>query len=183
MELNEQAVKIAVKIISNAEGCILHSYPDPASPLYSALSTHGMLHKMMKGQLKWKDLPDNFKALKGSPWTLGHGETKDIKPDMEWSLEQAKTALEDRVREFMEEVLKVSPELVDESPQKIAAVTSLCYNIGLTNYKSSTVAKKIANKDFRAAADAFLMWNKAQGKILSGLVTRREIEKNLFLSV
>ena len=34
----------------------------------------------------------------------------------------------------------------------------------------------------KAAADAFLLWNKAGGKVLKGLTARREDEKKLFLT-
>ena len=182
MALNEQAVKIAVKIIKNFEGCNLTSYPDPASPLYAALSRHGMLQKYMSGDIKWDDLEDNFKALSGTPWTVGHGSTQGVTKSTVWTQAQADAALEAHVREFMEGALKASPRLVKVSPEKIAAVTSFCYNVGLNNYKTSTVAKMIAVDDMVAAANAFLLWNKAQGKILTGLVKRREVERNLFLA-
>lgn len=182
MTLNETAVKIAVKVIKMHEGCILYSYPDPASPLYQALSNNNMLHKFLTGELRWRGLPKNFQTLSGSPWSAMYGETEGIEKEMTFTQAQADQRLERRVREFMEGAIKISPELAKLSPEKIAAVTSFCYNIGLGNYKTSTVAKKIAEKDFKAAADAFLLWNKAKGKIMSGLVKRREIERNLFLA-
>ena len=180
--MNSLALKIACKIIRNFEGCNLISYPDPASPLYGALARNNMLHKYMKGDLKWKDLPDNFKALSGAPFTIGYGNTQGITHSMEWTQQKADAELEKHVAEFMEGAIKASPKLANMSPSQIAAVTSLCYNIGLNAYKTSTVARMIAAGDIYGAANGFPLWNKAQGKILDGLVKRREVERNLFLS-
>lgn len=180
--MNTLALKIACKVVKNFEGCNLVSYADPASPLYGALTRNGMLQKSLKGEIKWKDLPDNFQALSGKPWTIGWGSTENITQDMVWTQQKADAELERHVAEFMEGAIKASPKLANMNPSQIAAVTSLCYNIGLNAYKNSTVARKIAEGDMHAAADAFLMWNKAGGSIMAGLVKRREVERNLFLS-
>lgn len=185
--LDEAPVRIALKIIKNFEGCNLTSYPDPASPLYKALSTHGMLSKYMAGKLKYKDLPEHFQALSGTPWTIGFGETQGITHSMEWTQEQAVEALEKRVEEFMAGVLKSAPKLIKGSPERIAACTSLAYNIGTTAFKDSTVAKMIEADNHTAAAAAFLLWNKVRenGKlaISHGLDTRRKVESALYISI
>jgi lysozyme len=56
------------------------------------------------------------------------------------------------------------------------ALYSLCFNIGETNFKKSTVVKKINENDLQGAADAILMWNKPDV-----LVNRRKRERALFL--
>jgi GH24 family phage-related lysozyme (muramidase) len=56
------------------------------------------------------------------------------------------------------------------------ACLSLCFNIGIGGFKSSTVARKIREKRFRSAADAFLLWDNPP--VLRG---RRERERKLFL--
>lgn len=181
--LNEQAVKIAVKIIKQFEGCNLIAYPDPASDLYKALSTHNMLGKYMSGKIKFNDLEPHFQALNGKPWTAMYGETDGIKPGDTFTQQEADERLIVRVKYFMTEVLKASPKLINESAEKIAAVTSLCYNIGMSNYKNSTVCKEIAAGKYKEASDAILLWNRAQGQILDGLVKRRKTESDLFRSV
>jgi lysozyme len=181
---NEIAVKIAVKVIKQFEGLNLRAYPDPASPLYKALSLHGMLKKYMDGAILWKDLADNFKALSGAPFTCGYGETQGVTKDTVWSSEEAESRLIKRVEGFMDEVLKASPKLSNESADKLAAVTSLVYNIGITNYRTSTVAKMIAVANWVGAAAGILLWNKAGNplKIVDGLDKRRKIEAALFMS-
>ena len=182
MELNQIALQIATKVIKNFEGCCLRAYPDPASPLYHALTANGMYVRYVTGKLLHKDLPDNFKALSGAPFTIGYGETQGVNIGDVWTQEEADSRLASHIQVFMSEALSVSPKLAGLKPEQIAAVTSLVYNIGITNYKTSTVAKMIAAGDMRAAAEAFLLWNKAGGYIVQGLVNRRKVESDLFMS-
>lgn len=179
----ESAIKIAVKIIKQFEGCNLVAYPDPASPLYKALSTHNMLRKYMSGTLKHKDLPDNFKALDGKPWTAMYGETLGVRPGDVFTQEQADRQIAARVKSFMDEAISASPKLASLSPEKIAAVTSLIYNIGGPNYKTSTVARKIEAGDIQGAAAAFAPWKLVKGVVNQGLINRRKMEAALFMSV
>ena len=62
------------------------------------------------------------------------------------------------------------------------ALVSFVFNVGATAFSHSTLLKKLKSRDFDAAADEFLRWNKAGGKVLRGLTTRREAERELFLS-
>lgn len=172
------ALKIAVKVIKNFEGCNLIAYPDPKSDLYKALLLHNMLNKYMSGKILWKDLPDNFKALSGTPWTCGWGETQGVTKDTVFTQEEADTKLVASIQMRAEAILKAVPELETLSDEKIAACVSLAYNIGISAFKTSTVAKCITAGDLSAAAEAFMLWNKP-----SMLIGRRTIERNLFLSV
>jgi len=183
MELNPIAIKIATKLIKASEGCVLWAYPDPSSDLYSVLSAHGMLKKLQTGKLLYKDLPSNFKALDSHPATIGYGETQNVKMGDVWDQATADARLEYRVKVFMQAAIAISPKLASLSPEKIAAVTSLIYNIGNGQYKTSTVARKIQAGDLKGAADAFLLFNKSGGKVNQGLVNRRKVERDLFLSV
>jgi lysozyme len=115
--------------------------------------------------------------------TIGYGETKNVKEGMKWAQEKADSELVARAKEFMQAVLKASPSLLKHSPEKLAACTSLAYNIGVSAFKGSSVAKAIANEDMLVAAEAFKLWNKAAGQIVQGLVNRRKIESDLFRSV
>ena len=180
--LDETAVRIAVKIIKNAEGCELRAYPDPASPLSIALAKHNILDKYKQGKL---ELPDYLAKLSGIPWSIGYGETKDVRQGDVWTQEEADKRLEARVRGFMQEVLKSCPKLVLMRPSAIAACTSLAYNIGVSAFANSSVCKKIMAGDVQGAADSFIMWNKAGSplKVMDGLTKRRKIEADLFRSV
>lgn len=61
------------------------------------------------------------------------------------------------------------------------ALCSLIFNIGVTAFANSTVKKKLDEKNYSAAAEAFLLWKRA-GKALDILLPRRKREKELFLS-
>ena len=174
------ALDIAVNFIKQPgiEGCNLVAYPDPASPLYAAMSKANILKSYMAGKI---NRPADMAGLSGNPWTCGWGETQGVKEGMVWTQEMADSKLIERVRGFQRDVLAVSPSLSTLSPYKLAAVTSLAYNIGIGNYRSSTVAKCIAVGDHKGAAEAILLWNKAGGKVLNGLVTRRKLEREMYL--
>jgi lysozyme len=67
-----------------------------------------------------------------------------------------------------------------------AAMLSLTYNIGMANFKSSTVLRLFNTGDIAGAADAFLMWDKGTVKgqkvVIDGLHKRRVKERTVFLT-
>ena len=62
-----------------------------------------------------------------------------------------------------------------------AAILSFTYNVGVGSFKSSTLLKKLNAKDYTGACNELPKWNKAGGKVLGGLVTRREAERQICL--
>lgn len=88
--------------------------------------------------------------------------------------------LADALADFAYPVLKRNPEL-QGNPAQLAAATSLAYNIGAANYARSTVAKRFSAGDWRGACDAFLRWNMAGGRVVQGLVRRRQSEREICL--
>jgi lysozyme len=62
------------------------------------------------------------------------------------------------------------------------ALVSFSFNVGLGNLQNSTLRMKVNRGEFEGAAEQFLVWTKAGGKVLKGLVTRRTDEQALFLS-
>jgi lysozyme len=64
---------------------------------------------------------------------------------------------------------------------QFSACVSLAYNIGTGGFKRSSVFKKLnINPNDPTIADSFRLWNKGGGKVLKGLVTRREAEIQLY---
>lgn len=62
------------------------------------------------------------------------------------------------------------------------ALVSFVYNVGPGGVAASTgVGRALRRKDWRAAADALLAWNKGGGRVLPGLTRRRHAERALFL--
>ncbi|ENX41334.1 lysozyme [Acinetobacter sp. NIPH 2100] len=118
-------------------------------------------------------------------WTIGFGTTVypnniRVKKGDSCTLEQAKSFFQHDLRRFQATVNEnVNVAL---SQNQFDALVSLTFNIGQTAFKNSTLLKKLNANDYSGAADQFLVWNKGGGKILKGLVRRREVERNLFLN-
>lgn len=107
-------------------------------------------------------------------YTIGYGHNgSDVTKGMKIT--------EVRAEEYLKKDLAKSEKSVTELNQKwtqneFDALVSFCYNCGTENLK-----RLVAGRDKLQIADAFLLYNKAGGKVLSGLVRRRKAERKLFL--
>lgn len=71
----------------------------------------------------------------------------------------------------------------DTSPAQFGAMVALAYNIGLKGFTGSSVMRRHkAGASDAEVTTAFQMWNKAGGRILNGLVRRRNAEAALYRS-
>jgi lysozyme len=61
-------------------------------------------------------------------------------------------------------------------------LVSFSFNVGLGTLQRSTLRQKVLRGDIEGASNEFLKYTKAGGKVLKGLVTRRNDERALFLS-
>jgi lysozyme len=61
-------------------------------------------------------------------------------------------------------------------------LVSFSFNVGLGTLQRSTLRQKVLRGDIQGASDEFLKYTKAGGKVLKGLVTRRNDERAIFLS-
>jgi lysozyme len=113
-------------------------------------------------------------------WTIGYGETLNVKAGMVWTQQEADSALIRRVGWFMSSVLKSCPQLHLEPPERVAACVSLAYNIGVGAFRVSSVCRLSKQREWEKAAKSFLLWNKAGGRVVRGLTLRRITESNLF---
>ncbi|HET8687327.1 MAG TPA: lysozyme [Methanosarcina sp.] len=114
-------------------------------------------------------------------WTIGYGETLNVTPGLTWTQEYADERLRIRAEQFMMHVLKSCPQLRLSSPNKLAACTSLAYNIGVGAFSVSSVCRLTKRGDYKMAGDKFLVWNKAGGKVNKGLSYRRGKEREIYL--
>lgn len=71
---------------------------------------------------------------------------------------------------------------VQVNDNEFGALTSFAFNLGCGNLRSSTLLKLLNANDRAGAADQFLRWVRADGKVLPGLVKRRSAERTLFLA-
>lgn len=113
--------------------------------------------------------------------TIGYGRTIDVRP-YEITTEEAETVwLSKYVKTIADQILALVN--VDLSNNQICALIDFVYNLGIGNFKSSTLLRKINQGDFSAAANELLRWNKAGGIVLKGLENRRIAERMLFLDI
>jgi lysozyme len=114
-------------------------------------------------------------------WTIGYGETLGVKEGDTWTQERADAELRNRAAQFLVAVLQRCPQLVKESANKQAACTCLAYNIGVGAFGASSVCRKTNRQEYAEAANSFLLWNKAGGKVVAGLTRRRMKEREVYL--
>ncbi len=62
------------------------------------------------------------------------------------------------------------------------SLVSFSFNVGLGNLQRSSLRMKTNRGDLEEAADEFLKWTKAAGRVLPGLVKRRMDERAMYLS-
>ncbi len=62
------------------------------------------------------------------------------------------------------------------------ALCDFVYNEGSGHFASSTLLKLLNQGDYQGAADQFLVWDVAGGKVEPGLLARRQQERALFLT-
>jgi len=143
-----------LNIIKESEGFRADAYPDPATG--------------------------------GEPITIGYGSTasaidKPVKMGDKITEKQAEEYLAYAINKKFMPDLKKSVK-IPLTQGMIDACLSFIYNVGGGNFGSSTLVKKLNEKNYSGAADEFLRWNKAAGKVMPGLTKRRNREKELFLS-
>jgi lysozyme len=122
----------------------------------------------------------------GLPITIGYGSTfdefgKPVKMGDVWTHEKAIKVKGIVLNSFIQELFKLSPNLINEHPKRIAAILSWIYNCGVGNYRISTFRKKVNEKNWSEAAEQCLKWDKANGRVLRGLTRRRQAEAMLIL--
>lgn len=117
-------------------------------------------------------------------WTIGYGTIKypngvRVKKGDTCTDAQAESYLKNDLVKFESAINRLVKVPLNQN--QFDALSSFTYNLGETNLSKSTLLKKLNAKDYAGAADQFLVWNRAGGKVLTGLVRRREAERNLFL--
>jgi len=137
-------------------------------------------------QTKNKDLIKEAEGLElkaylcpANVWTIGYGHTgDDVWPGLVITLAEAEALLTKDLKRFEGYIDKYVK--VPLTQNQFDALVSFVYNIGAQAFIESTLLKKLNAGDYEGAAAQFPRWNKAKGKVLAGLVKRREKELKLF---
>ena len=112
--------------------------------------------------------------------TIGFGSTTEVREGQTITQAQADELLRDDLAFFESHVTRAL-EGLDYTSNQFSAMVCLAYNIGVSAFLRSSVLRRFKAGDISAAAEAFLMWNQAGGKVLAGLTRRRNAERKLFL--
>ena len=156
-------------------------------------------HDGLKLSNKGLELIKQFEGFRSAPyrdavgvWTIGFGNTyypngrKVSASDKPLTIGEASQLKLDIINKDFAPA--VNTLLADEikagkvNQNMFDALISLSYNIGTGALSRSSVIRHLKQGNKQKAADAFLLWVKAGGRTLNGLVRRREAERKLFLS-
>lgn len=111
--------------------------------------------------------------------TIGYGHTKNVKMGMSITQAQADLFLKEDILLFEKSINALN---INFTQGEFDALCSWCFNLGVGNFKSSTMYKYIiARKSDIEITDQMVKWHNAGGKPLLGLKKRRCAEANMFL--
>lgn len=99
----------------------------------------------------------------------------------QWSKEEVMSLFEKDLIRFEQGVVRMVPASI-ESQGRFDALVSFSFNVGIGALQRSTIRIKSNRGDWQGAANSFKDWTKGGGKVLPGLVKRRDDEIKLFLS-
>jgi lysozyme len=151
-----------IEMIKHHEGVRVRPYRCPA-----LLWTVGVGHVIDPAHISVKfDERKNLPIPQGWDRTLSMAEVDDI--------------LAKDLARFERGVERLCPAGLTQP--RFDALVSFAFNVGLGNLQRSSIRMRHNRGDYEGAAEAFMMWTKAAGKVLPGLVKRRTDERNLYLS-
>lgn len=110
-------------------------------------------------------------------WTIGYGHTKGVKKGMYISEAVATHFLIEDVQR-VEPVINSYDGIYHWTQNEFDALASFAFNCGIGNLKKLL---KYGQRTKSQIADAILLYNKANGRVLRGLVRRRKAERELFV--
>ena len=118
-----------------------------------------------------------YKADKSEKYyTIGWGHYGvDVKKGLKISKEKSDKLFRNDIKYFETSVNSCLKVKVTQS--MFNALVSFTYNVGFSAFKNSSLLKYVNKKQFKKASNEFKKWNKCGGKVLKGLVIRRELEK------
>lgn len=152
--------KATIDLIKSFEGLRLNAYPDPATK--------------------------NDPIKKGKPITIGYGTTiynglQEVKMGDTITEPQAEQFLLYDVKKFSEKVKALLRKELNEN--QFGALVSFSYNVGIGNLKISHLLPKVnANPNDPTIKDEFLKWKTAAGRVMPGLLRRRQAESKLYFT-
>lgn len=116
-------------------------------------------------------------------WTIGYGTTiinnQPVKQGMTITQDKALQLVQQEVNKLWSQIESILKVKINDN--QMNALVDFAYNLGFNALKNSTLMRLINESKFDKAANEFPRWVYAGGKVLPGLVKRREAEKQLFI--
>lgn len=115
-------------------------------------------------------------------WTIGYGHLcqPDHPPITE---ENGSLYLATDLHAALTATLRYCPVLASESEGRLAAIVDFTFNLGAGRLQTSTLRRRINQRDWSAAASELGRWVRGGGRVLPGLVARRIAERSLFVGL
>jgi len=113
-------------------------------------------------------------------WTIGYGHLCDPKHPPITEAE-AEGYLAADLMTALNATLRYCPVLANEPDGRLAAIVDFTFNLGAGRLQTSTLRRRINQRDWAGAATELRRWIYGGGKVLSGLVARRDAECVLLL--
>lgn len=130
--------------------------------------------------------PKMYLCPAGLP-TIGYGTVIDTKEE---EYLRTATLTEQDAERLLAKELEFFEKQVDKMVLKPlkdyqrAALVSFAFNCGPANLRNSTLLRKVnINPNDLTIRDEFMKWTRAGGRVLRGLVTRRQAEADLYFSI
>ena len=114
----------------------------------------------------------------GGVWTIGYGHTAGVKQGDKINQDEADHLLTGDLEEFEGYVSNAVEVALDQN--QFDALVAWTFNLGPSNLKSSTMLKVLNEENYSKVPSEMKRWNKAGGKVLEGLIRRRDAEALLF---
>jgi lysozyme len=108
-------------------------------------------------------------------WTIGYGRLcKPNHPPI--TEEEGEMYLQQDLRTALDATLRYCPVLVTEPETRLAAIVDFTFNLGAGRLQTSTLRRRVTERNWSSAAKELRRWVYAGGKVLPGLTLRREAE-------
>jgi len=151
-------------------------YRDKPYQCSASMWTIGWGHVIYQDQIKYPIVrKEGYTGMLRPEYTLKPEDNRT------WSKDELKAIFRKDIESFESGVLRLAPNLIGHQG-KFDACVAFSFNVGLGSFQRSTIRMKINREDWEGAAEAFKAWTKAGGKVVKGLVRRRDAEIELFNS-
>jgi len=113
-------------------------------------------------------------------WTIGYGHL--CAPDhLPITLKEGESYLALDLVKALNATLRYCPVLATESEGRLAAIVDFTFNLGAGRLQTSTLRRRINQRDWTNAAQELRRWIYGGGRVLPGLVERRNAEGLMLL--